>query len=94
MFLPDIDICNYVDDTTLYVSGTDARDILNKLEYSSPTVVGWFTDNCMKLNREKCHFMVFGDQSNDLTLKIETVPVIEIKEQKLLGITVDKKTII
>ena len=45
----------------------------------------------MKLNREKCHFMVFGDQSNDLTLQIETIPVIESEKQTLLGITVDKK---
>ena len=25
MFVPDIDICNYADDTTLYVSGTETR---------------------------------------------------------------------
>ena len=48
----------------------------------------------MSLNREKCHFMVFGDQSNDLTLQIDTNPVVESREQKLLGITVDKKTTI
>ena len=41
--------------------------ILNKLESSILTVASWFTDNCMRLNRDKCHFMVFGDQSNDLT---------------------------
>ena len=93
MFVPDIDICNYADDTTLYVSGIDTVHTLNKLESSISTVAGWFTDNCMKLNREKCHFMVFGDQSNNLTLQIETIPVIESKEQKLLGITVDKKLI-
>ena len=81
MFVPDIDICNYADDTTLYVSGIDTIHILNKLESSISTLPGWFTDNCMKLNREKCNFMVFGDQSNDLTLQIETIPVIESKEQ-------------
>ena len=35
--------------------------------------------------------MVFGDQGNDLTLQIETISVVESREQKLLGITVDKK---
>ena len=45
----------------------------------------------MKLNTDKCHFIVFGDQINDLTLQIETIPVVESREQKLLGITVDKK---
>ena len=91
MFVPDIDICNYADDTTHHVSGTDIIQILNKLESSVLTVAGWFTDNCMRLNREKCHFIVFGDQSNDLTLQIETIPVVENREQTLLGITVDKK---
>ena len=37
--------------------------------------------------------MVFGDQTNDLTLQIETIPVAESREQKPLGITVDKKLI-
>ena len=34
MFVPDIDICNYAGDNTLYVSDTDTIDILNKLESS------------------------------------------------------------
>ena len=91
MLVPDIDICNYADDTTIYVSDTDTIHILNKLESSISTVASGFTDNCMRINREKCDFMVFGDQSNDLTLRIETIPVVESREQKLLGITVDKK---
>ena len=50
-----------------------------------------FKDNYMRLNREKCHFMVFGDKCNDLTIQIEAIPNAENREQKLLGITVDKK---
>ena len=73
------------------VSDIGTIHIVHKLESSISTVASWFTDNCMKLNREKCHFMVFGDQSNDLTLQIETIPVVESRAQKLLGITVDKK---
>ena len=91
MFMPDIDICNYADDTTLYVSDTDTINILNKLESSISAVAGLFKDNYLRLNREKCHFMVFGDKSNDLTLQIETTPIVESREQKLLGITLDKK---
>ena len=77
MFVPDIDICNYADDNTLYVSDTGTKHILNKLESSISTVASWFTDKYMRLNRDKCHFMVFGDQSNDLTLQIEAIPVVE-----------------
>ena len=35
--------------------------------------------------------MVFDDKSNDLTIQIETIPIVESREQKLLGITLDKK---
>ena len=91
MFVRDVDICNYADDTTLYVSDTDTINILNKLESSIPAVAGWFQDNYMRLNREKCHFMVFGDKNSDLTIQIETTQIAESKEQKLLGITLDKK---
>jgi len=41
IFIPDIDICNYADDTTLYVSDTDTIHILNKLESSISTVASW-----------------------------------------------------
>ena len=61
MFVPDIGICNYADDTALFVSDTNTIHILNKLESSISTVASWFTDKCMRLNRDKCHFMVFGD---------------------------------
>ena len=66
-------------------------NILNKLESSISAFAGWFKDNYMRLNREKCHFMVFGDKSNDLTIQIETIPIAESREQKLLGITSDKR---
>lgn len=29
-------------------------------------------DNCMRLNKEKCHFMVLGYQSINLTIQVET----------------------
>ena len=91
MFAPDIEIRNYADDTILYVSETDIIHILKNLESSISTVASWFTDNCMRLNREKYHFMAFGDQCNKLALQIETIPVVESREQNLLGITVDLK---
>ena len=70
MLVPDIDVCIYADDTTLYVIDTNTIPILNKLESSVVTVAGWFTDNWLGLNKEKRHLMVFGDQSYDLTIQI------------------------
>ena len=45
----------------------------------------------MRLDRKKCYCMVLGDQSNDLTVQIETIPVFESREQKLQVITVNRK---
>ena len=44
----------------------------------------------MKLNEDKCHLMVFGDKSNDISLNIGSVRIKESTEEKLLGVTLDK----
>ena len=69
MFVPDIEICNYADKTTFYASDIDPTHVIEKLEKISSTVGEWFKDNCMKLNGDKCHFMTFGNQSNDLAIQ-------------------------
>ena len=44
----------------------------------------------MKLNEDKCHLMIFGDKSNDIFLNIGGVRIKESKEEKLLGVILDK----
>ena len=44
----------------------------------------------MKLNEDKCHLMIFGDKSNDISLNIGSVRIKESKEEKLLGVVLDK----
>ena len=46
---------------------------------------------CMKLNGDKCHLMIFGEKTNDLSIKIGDTTIIESTEEKLLGVTLDKK---
>ena len=40
----------------------------------------------MKLNEYKCHLMVFGDKSNEISLNIGRVTIKESTEEKLLGV--------
>ena len=91
MFVPDIEICNYADDTTLYASDINPSPVIEKLEKNFSTVAEWPQENCMKLNGDKCHFMTFGDQSNDLAIQINNNLINESSEEKLLGVTIDKK---
>ena len=81
----------YADDSTIYASDINAKNVINKLESVTSTVAGWFKNNCMKLNGDKCHFVIFGDESNDLTIQIETTPIAESREETLFRLKIVKK---
>ena len=46
----------------------------------------WFPNNPMKLNKDKCHLIIFGGKSNEVSVKIGEANAKESKEEKLLGI--------
>ena len=73
MFVNDAQICNYADDTTIYACDSDIESIIETLKSDALKIAEWFRNNCMKLNEEKCHLMVFGDKSNDISLHIGSV---------------------
>ena len=54
------DICNFADDTTFYVCDMDLNSLIKKLELDSFLPIGCFENNNMKLNQNKCHFLVSG----------------------------------
>ena len=44
----------------------------------------------MKLNEDKCHFMIFGERTNqEVSMNIGSCAVNNSKEEKLLGILID-----
>ena len=90
MFVNDAQICNYADDTTIYACDSNIESIIETLESDALKIAEWFRSNCMKLNEDKCHLMVFGDKSNDISLNIGSVRIKESKEEKLLGVILDK----
>ena len=45
----------------------------------------------MKLNAEKCHLLIFGKSRERLSLKIGEEVITESKEEKLLGVIIDKR---
>ena len=47
----------------------------------------------MKLNEDKCHLMIFGGRSNEVSVKIGEANLKESKEEKLLGIIFDQTLI-
>ena len=91
LFVLDSKICNYADDTTIYVCDRDHENIINRLENETLILSEWFQNNYLRLNGEKCHLMIFGEKSNDLSIKIGNTTIKESTEEKLLGVTLDKQ---
>ena len=91
MFVKDAQICYYADDTTIYACDSNIEGVIATLKSDALKIAEWFPNNCMKLNEDKCHLMVFGDKSNDVSLNIGRITIKESTEEKLLGVILDKK---
>ena len=53
----------------------------NKLESETPILSEWFQNNYMKLNSDKCYLMIFGEKSDDLSIRIGSTIIIESTEE-------------
>ena len=89
----DTEICNYADDTTIFVCGTKFDPILKTLEKDASLLSNWFANNYMKMNDDKSHLLVLGNKDVEATVNISGSFMKESDEEKLLGVTIDKKLI-
>ena len=88
--IQETDICNYADDTTIYTCDIRLENVISRLESDSKVIIEWFRNNYMKLNEDKCHFMIFGERTNqEVSINIGSCAVNNSKEEKLLGILID-----
>ena len=53
MFISNSQICNYADDTTLYVIHQDIKQAIEILEQDVIILREWFQNNYMKMNGPK-----------------------------------------
>ena len=56
----ETEIGKYADDTIIYVSGQELKQVVTSLENDAQRISKCFFDTSMKLNPEKCHFLIFG----------------------------------
>ena len=87
--LEETDIASFADDTTPCAIGNSVDEIRNLLENTSKKLFKWFSDNQMKANPDKCHFLMSSDEN--INLMIEDQAISNSKCQKLLGIKIDNK---
>ena len=85
------EVCNLADDTTLYSSDVDLKTLIRNLEHDSLLAIEWFESNYMKLNTDKCHLLIAGKRSEHIYAKIGNDNIWESKEERLLGVTIDKR---
>ena len=56
--MDDINIANYTDDTTPFVSGDTPLNVITSLENAVKKRFECFANNHMKANHDKCHLLM------------------------------------
>ena len=89
LIIDDIDIANYSDDNTPYITADDKDGVVASLENASNTLFKWFGDNLFKSNADKYHLLV--KVKHEVTMKIGDFNIANSKCEKLLGFKFDYK---
>ena len=89
-FITNSDICNLADDTTPFFCGSDIDNVIRNLEEDIDASIDWFHRNFMKLNDDKCHFLLAGSKEVNNVLRFGDNFLEESLYEKLLGVTIDK----
>ena len=56
--MDDISIVNYADDNAPSVPGDAPLNVIKSLENAAAKLFGWFANNHMKANNDKCHLLL------------------------------------
>ena len=68
----------------------DLANLVRRPEHDSLITIEWFESNSMKLNQDKCHFLVSGHKHEHLWVNIGKSKIWESKSERILGVTVDQ----
>ena len=80
---------NYADDTTPYVIGNNAEEVVSKLKAITQKLFAWFTQNEMKADLNKCHLLL--SNTDVFNFEISETVIRNSNSKKLLGVTFDNK---
>jgi hypothetical protein len=83
----------FADDTSLYCSGKDIEQLLDKVENELTILKKWFDINKLSLNLKKTKFIIFGNKkiNEQAKLKINDVEIERVNENTFLGTIIDNK---
>ena len=83
----------FADDTTIYVSGQDLRELEDIVNSELVHVYNWINSNKLTLNVDKTHYMLSHNrtrsQTTNITIKVNNLEVHRVREIKFLGVIID-----
>ena len=85
----DIDIANFADDNTPYLSAKNVEHVVESLKRASVSLFRWFEHNLLKGNADKYHFLVRTSQ--EVSLNVNTFKIKNSDCEELLGVKFDSK---
>ena len=80
---------NYADDTSPYVIGNNAEEVVSELKAITQKLFTWFAQNEVKAKLNKCHLLLSTTDAFNFEI-LETV-IRNSNLKKLLGVTFDNK---
>ena len=78
------DLCNFADNTSCDIV------LIKWLEHDSFVAIEWFENNNMKLNLDKCHFLVCGYENENFGANIRNEKIWKSNKRKLLDLDIDR----
>ena len=82
-------LTNYVDDTTPYVNGNDAEDVVFQLKTTTEKLFIWSAQNKTKANLDKCHLILSTTET--FNSQISETLIHNSGSRRLLGVTFHNK---
>jgi len=84
----------FADDTTVYKSSSNIRELINSIENDLASLHDWFCANKLSLNVSKTNFILFSPKSNDKNVGITKInlgiqSIQRVNSAKFLGIYID-----
>ena len=67
------DYASNADDSTSYAIINGIEDIIQRLQAASKSFFRWFSDNKMRTNTDKCHFICGSNQRTNLIVENEEI---------------------
>ena len=83
----------FADDTNLFYSHKDIRNLKSTLNNELIKISEWFKANKLSLNADKSHYMLFGQNTSlqNIIIKIDNNIISKVNKIKFLGVIIDEK---